>query len=114
PRLYPFGMRYAAAATALLLACVLPQPARAATDEQRALQGIAAAVAAGRLPSDAAAADRVEVRRAAALWKRLPAARGDALKAVLHDVAAMSASYTEPRAAALFGELKPDADYLAA
>src|SRR5438874_12905201 len=104
-------MRYAAAATALLLVCLLPQAARAATDEQRALQGIAKAVAAGRLPADAAAADRAQVRRADSLWKKLPAARGDALKAVLRDVAALAGTYTEPRAAALFGELKTNADY---
>src|SRR2546423_961720 len=106
-------MRYAAAATALFLACLLPAVAHAATDEQRALQGIAKAVAAGRLSADEAAADRVQIRRAAALWPKLPAARGDALRAVLRDVAALAGSYTEPRALALFGEVKANADYLA-
>ncbi|HEY2935621.1 MAG TPA: D-glucuronyl C5-epimerase family protein [Gaiellaceae bacterium] len=106
-------MRYAAAATALLAALLLPHAASAATPEQRALQGIAKALAAGRIPPDQAAADRFQVRRAGSLWKRLPAARGAALKAVLGDVAALSGSYTGPRAIALFGELKANADYLA-
>jgi hypothetical protein len=106
-------MRYAAAVTALLVVCALPHAARAATPTEAALKGITKAVAAGRLSPDEAAAGRVQVRRAAWLWKRLPSARGDALKAVLADVAALAGSYTTPRAVALFGELKTNADYLA-
>jgi D-glucuronyl C5-epimerase C-terminus len=101
------------AATALVLAALFPQAAHAAGSEQRALAGLAKAVAAGRLLPGQSAADRVQVRRAASLWKKLPSARGAALKAVLDDVAALAGSYTAPRAAALFGELKANADYLA-
>jgi hypothetical protein len=108
-------MRYAAAVTALLFACLGPQAARAATStpERQALAGIAKAVATGRLSAEEAAAGRVQVSRAATLWKKLPSARGSALLAVLRDVAALSGSYTEPRATALFGELKTNADFLA-
>jgi hypothetical protein len=105
-------MRFAAAVTALAFA-VVPTAHAASTPEQPALTGIAAAVAAGRLPSDEAAADRAVVNRAARLWKRLPAARGNVLKAVLLDVGAVARTYDEPRAAALFGMLKENADYLA-
>jgi hypothetical protein len=106
-------VRYAAAATALLVVLAFPHAARSATPADAALKGIAKAVAAGRLSPDEAAAGRVQVRRAASLWKKLPAARGDVLKAVLADVAALAGSYTTPRAVALFGELKTNADYLA-
>jgi hypothetical protein len=104
-------MRLAVAATALLFVLV-PAAHGASTLDKAALKGIAAAVAAGRLPADQAATDRAVVLRAASLWKRLPAARGDALRAVLADVAAVAGTYNEPRAAALFGMLKENADYL--
>jgi hypothetical protein len=106
-------MRSAAFATALFLVVVLPPAAGAATSGQRALQGLAAAVAAGRVPAADAAADGVQVRRAVSLARRLPPARGAVLSEVLGDVASLAASYTAPRAVALFGELKANADYLA-
>jgi hypothetical protein len=107
-------VRYAAAATALLVVFAAPHAARAAgpTPAETALKGITKAVAAGRLSPEEAAAGRLQVRRAASLWQKLPAARGAALKAVLADVAAVAGSYTTPRAVALFGELKTNADYL--
>jgi hypothetical protein len=105
-------MRLAALAPALAAVALFAQAAPAATSQQQALQGLARAVAAGRLPAAEAAADRAQVVRAVSLARRLPAARADALSSVLADVAALAGSYTEPRAVALFGELKANADYL--
>ena len=96
----------------LALALLVAPAARAATAGQRALKGLAKAVAAGRVPAGEAAADRAQVLRSVSLAKRLPAPRSAALSAVLADVAALSGSYTGPRAVALFGELKANADYL--
>ncbi len=107
-------MRLVAVISAVLaLLAVSTGTAGAATSAQTALQGISRAAAAGRIPPEDAAADRATVLRVASLWQRLPGSRGAALKSVLDDVAAVSASYNGPRAVALFGMLKENADYLA-
>ena len=107
-------MRFAAVTSAVLaLLAVSTGTTGAATSAQTALQGISKAAAAGRISPADAAADRATVLRAASLWQRLPGSRGAALKSVLDDVAAVSASYNGPRAFALFGMLKENADYLA-
>ncbi len=86
--------------------------ADARSDAAVAQDGLAAAVAAGRL-SDASA-DRYGSLLEASLerLRTAPPGRVPTLALVFHDVASFSAEYDEPRALTLFSMLKENADYL--
>jgi hypothetical protein len=103
-----------AAAVAVALLAVLPagsatRPASPALIKE----GLARAVAAGRLTPDEAAGYRAEVARAQTEAKRLPPLRAKVLEGVVADVAALRGSYTRPRALTLFSTLAVNTDWLA-
>jgi hypothetical protein len=93
---------------ALAAALVLPAAAQAAKPPPQvdaAKQGLAKAVAAGRLEPVDAARYRGILARAAHALPRLGGSRNANLKAVLGDVAAQASRYTPPRALTLFAML---------
>jgi D-glucuronyl C5-epimerase-like protein len=103
-----------AAAVAVALLAVLPagsatRPASPALIKE----GLARAVAGGRLTPEEAAAYRAEVARAQTEARRLPPLRANVLEGVLADVAALRSSYTRPRALTLFSTLAVNIDWLA-
>jgi hypothetical protein len=81
--------------------------------ERAALAAVKHAVAAGRLSSDAAKADRAEIARAAHLARVLPRARGVHVVVALEQVGALGKSLTSPRATAVFGQLRANDDWFA-
>ena len=81
--------------------------------QERALEAVGRAVAAGLVDQTSAAADRAEIDRAARLIRGLPAARAGPVGVALAQVAALSGRLTGPRAVALFGQLRLNDDYFA-
>ena len=77
-------------------------------------KGLRQAVDAGGLTPGEAASHRLALRRTRAILTLLPDSRARELAAVLHDVAALSRSYTRARAVALFSMLEANAEFLAA
>ena len=103
-----------AGAAAVALLAVLPaesatRPAPAALIEQ----GLARAVAAGRLTPAEAGGYRGALARARTEAKGLPPLRAALLSAVIADVAGQWRSYTRPRALTLFSTLSVNTDWLA-
>lgn len=108
-------MRFALAAAVAVALLAVPPAGSATRPAPAALiqQGLARAVAAGRLTSDDAGAYRAALARARAEVKRLPPLRAALLGAVIADVAAQWRSYTRPRALTLFSTLAVNTDWLA-
>ena len=96
----------------LALGLASPAGATPATDGRAIVKGLRASVASGRLTGAEAARHRLTLRRARVVLKLLPGMRAANLAAVLHDVAVQSRRYNRPRAAALFGMLETNAEYL--
>jgi D-glucuronyl C5-epimerase C-terminus len=102
----------APAAALLALAAAGPAGSSVAGDAALARTGLARAVAAGRVTSAEADADRARLAHALSVLRRLGGAREANLRAVLGEVAAHWRSYTTPRALTLFSMLDANARYL--
>lgn len=97
-------------ATAESLAAAIAEEAPA--DAEEAERGLAAAVAAGRVPEAAAARYRSILANSLAELSGLPPGRGATLALVLNDIAAHAADYDGPRALVLFTMLETNAVHL--
>lgn len=86
--------------------------AKSEVDAGSAEEGLAAAVAAGRLEREAADRHRETLAAAVASVAALPPGRGSLLAAVLRDVAVHADVYDGPRALSLFGMLAANLRYL--
>jgi hypothetical protein len=81
--------------------------------QKAALAAVKQAVKAGRLDPATAAAARVEIGRAAHLARALPRGRREHVLVALGQVAALAGRLTQPRAVAVFGQLRANDDYFA-
>src|SRR5205823_254592 len=106
----PVAMRlvFAASVAAALLAAL---PAGSATRPAPAAL-IAKGIARAQLSADEKAQYRAVLARARGDLKHLPKLRGELLRNVITDVAALWRSYTAPRALTLFSTLDFNADWL--
>jgi D-glucuronyl C5-epimerase C-terminus len=78
-----------------------------------ALAAVKKGVAAGRLTSAAARADRGAIAQAVHLVRVLPQSRGRHIEVALEQIGALGAGLTAPRAVALFGQLQANDAYFA-
>jgi D-glucuronyl C5-epimerase C-terminus len=81
--------------------------------QKAALAAVDQAVKSGRLDRATAAAARAEILRAAHLTRSLPRGRREHVLVALGQVAALDGRLTQPRAVALFGQLRANDDYFA-
>jgi hypothetical protein len=81
--------------------------------ERAALAAVKHALAAGRLTSAAAKADRGEIARAVHVARGLPPDRRVHVEVALAEIGALGKNLTAPRAVAVFGQLSANADYFA-
>jgi peptidoglycan hydrolase-like protein with peptidoglycan-binding domain len=95
-----------------LQALVETLSADAKSDAAVAQDGLAAAVAAGRLSNASAARYRSLLDASLERLRTAPPGRVPTVALVFHDVASFSADYDEPRALTLFSMLKENVDYL--
>jgi hypothetical protein len=102
----------------VLCACALAAAGAAAARkplpaQTAALKAIDRLAARGGLDAATAAADRATVDRTAALLRHVPKRRAALLAAQLHEAAEIAPKLTAPRAAAIFGQLAANDDWLA-
>jgi hypothetical protein len=95
-----------------LQALVETLSADAKSDAAVARDGLAAAVAAGRLSNSSANRHRSLLDTSLERLRTAPPGRVPTLALVFHDVASFTAEYDEPRALTLFSMLKENVDYL--
>ena len=100
-----------AVAAALLAAGAAPAAPTAVPGEQAAFAAVRKAAHAGRLDSATAGADRQEIDRAVHLARVLPFDRRRYVLNALLQVGAIGDRLTEPRAVALFGQLRANDDW---
>jgi hypothetical protein len=81
--------------------------------QRAALVAVNQAVRSGRLDHATAAAARAEILRAAHLARALPRGRREHVLVALGQVAAIDGRLTQPRAVAVFGQLRANDDYFA-
>jgi D-glucuronyl C5-epimerase C-terminus len=79
--------------------------------QKAALTAVKQAVKAGRLDGATAASARGEILRAAHLARSLPRGRRERVLVALGQVAALAGRLTQPRAVAVFGQLRANDDY---
>jgi D-glucuronyl C5-epimerase C-terminus len=81
--------------------------------QNAALAAVKQAVKEGRLDRATATADRTEILRAAHLARALPRGRREPVLIALGQAAALEGHLTQPRAVAVFGQLRANDDYFA-
>jgi hypothetical protein len=101
-----------------VLACLLVAAGATAAPppvpgQKAALAAVNQAVKSGRLDHAAAAAARGEILRAVHLVRVLPRGRREHVLVALGQAAALAGRLTEPRAVAVFGQLRANDDYFA-
>lgn len=101
----------AAAGTAALVLAGATAASRPPSLQKKALEALAKAVSAHHVDPASARADRAEIARAARLARTLPSGRREPVSVALRQVAALIGKLDEPRAAAVFGQLKANDDY---
>ena len=81
--------------------------------QKAALEAVKQAVKVGRLDHATAATAQAEILRAAHLARALPRGRREHVLVALGQAAALAGGLTEPRALAIFGQLRANDDYFA-